>query len=153
MNTMDNPNKFILPERNPITHTKHRREVFWQILLPMLIGVLLILFVVFIVVFTGPQSSSDLSRWANVSTIWLILPSLFFALIFLIILSAFIYLSTVVLRITPRYAHLIQLYFEIGKGKVSQITDLIVKPFVKTRSTWAVLRQVGSLGKQPPGDR
>ena len=152
MNTMDAPNKLLVPERNPLTHAKHKREVFWQIMLPMLIGVLIVLTVAFLIIFTGPQSSSDLSRWADVSMIWLILPSLFIALIFLIILSAFVYLITVVLRITPRYALIVQLYFEIAKHKVSYYSNRITQPIIKTKGIWAVVRHPGRFVKPPMKD-
>jgi hypothetical protein len=150
---MDAPHKLLVSERNPLTHAKHKREVFWQILFPMLIGILLVLSVAFVIIFTGPQSSSDLSRWAAVSTIWLILPSLFFALIILIILSAFVYLITVVLRITPRYALIIQLYFEIAKNKVSYYSNKITEPIIKTRGIWAVVRHPGRFAKRPVEDK
>src|SRR4030043_691586 len=111
---MDVPNKYLVPERNPVTHAKHRREVFWQIILPMLIGLLLVLTVVSIIIFSGTSSTSELSRWADVSMIWLILPSFFIALLFLIILIAFTYLITVVLRLTPRYTRILPLSFVSG---------------------------------------
>jgi uncharacterized BrkB/YihY/UPF0761 family membrane protein len=151
MNTMDALNKLMVTERNPLTHAKHKREVFWQIMIPMLIGVLLVLSVAFGIIF-GFQSSSDLSRWADVSTIWLILPSLFFAFIILIFLSAFVYLITIVLRITPRYAFIVQLYFEIAKHKVSYYSDRITEPIIKTRGIWAVVRHPGRFVKPPVKD-
>ena len=151
MNTMDTPNKLMITERNPLTHAKHKREVFWQIMLPMLIGVLLVLSVAFVIIF-GFQSSSDLSRWADVSTIWLILPSLFFAFFFLILLSAFVYLITVVLRITPRYALIVQLYFEIAKHKVSYYSNRITQPIIQTKGIWAVVRHPGRFVKPPMKD-
>ena len=136
------PNKLMVTDRNPLTHAKHKREVFWQILLPMMIGVLLVLVVAFVIIF-GAQSSSDLSRWADVSTIWLILPSLFITLIFLIILSAFVYLITLLLRLTPRYALIVQLYFEIGKYKVHYYSNRITEPIIKARGFWAVIGHPG----------
>lgn len=147
---MDAPNKFLVPERNPITHAKHKREVFWQIILPMLIGIFLVVGLVTVILFTGPATSAELSRWADVSMIWLILPSLFVAFVFLIILIAFTYLISVVLKMTPRYARIVQLYFEIGKYRISHISDQITAPFVKSRSIWAVVRHPGRFVKRPP---
>ncbi|OGO62703.1 MAG: hypothetical protein A2030_10025 [Chloroflexi bacterium RBG_19FT_COMBO_50_10] len=147
---MNAPHKFPVVERNPITHAKHRREAFWQIIFPMLIGLIIVVAIVVVIIFSGTTSTSDLSRWADVSLIWLILPSLFIALIFLAILIAFTYLISVVLKITPRYARIIQIYFEMGKYKVSHYSNLITAPFVKTRSIWAVMRHPGRFVKQPP---
>jgi hypothetical protein len=147
---MNAPNKYPIVERNPITHAKHRREAFWQIIFPMLIGIILVVTVVVVIIFSGTTSTSDLSRWADVSLIWLILPSLFVALIFLTILIAFTYLISVILKMTPRYARIIQIYFEMGKYRVSHITSQITAPFIKTRSMWAVVRHPGRFGKRPP---
>ena len=147
---MDAPNKFLVPERNPITHARHRREVFWQIILPMLIGILLVVGLVAGIIITGPTSTAELSRWADVSMIWLILPSLFVAFVFLVILIAFTYLISVVLKMTPRYARIVQLYFEIGKYKVSHFSNQVTAPFVKSRSIWAVVRHPGRFVKHSP---
>lgn len=150
---MEPPNKYLLPERNPITHAKHRKEVFWQIIFPMLIGVLLVLVVSIIVLLSATHEATNLSRWADVSLIWLILPSLFFALLLLIFLGGVVYLVTVLLQITPRYACIIQNYFELGKYKVIQISHQITSPIVKGKSMWAVVRNVGKLGRQPPEEQ
>ena len=32
-----------LPERNPVTYERHRKEVMWQILVPVLIGAVIVL--------------------------------------------------------------------------------------------------------------
>lgn len=54
-NTMDMENqaKFQLPERNPVTHAAHRREVFWQITFPFLIALIILLGLVAGVIFAG----------------------------------------------------------------------------------------------------
>lgn len=144
---MDSPTKFLLPERNPITHARHRKEVFWQITIPMAIGVLLFLLVATVVFLSATHEATNLSRWADVSLIWLILPSLFFALLFLVFLTGFIYLIIVFLKLAPNYARIIQQYFEIGKYKIFHFSNLVTRPFIKTRSTWAVVRHLGRIGK------
>jgi uncharacterized membrane protein len=150
---MDTPNKYLVPERNAITHAKHRKEVFWQITLPMLIGLLLALLVVVVIIFSTTTTAADLSRWADVSTIWLILPSLVITLIFLAILIAFTYLISVVLKFTPRYARIVQIYFEIGRYRISHIADQITDPIIKTHSIWAVVRHPGRWGRRPVDEK
>jgi hypothetical protein len=150
---METPNKFVLPERNPVTHARHRKEVFWQIIFPMMVGILLVLVVVLIVLLSATHAATNLSRWADVSLIWLILPSLLIAFIFLVILIAFTYLITIVLKITPPYARVIQLYFETGKYKIIFYSNKVTEPIVKARSVWAVLAHPSRYGKQPPGEK
>lgn len=139
---MDSTNRSRLPERNPKTHALHRREVFWQIIIPLLVGILLVAAAIGAIIFSALQPATGLDRWADVSLIWLIIPALFFALIVLVILIGIGYAITVLLRLLPRYARLIQLYFEVGRDKASQITDLLVAPIVKTHTAMAVVRQI-----------
>jgi uncharacterized membrane protein len=150
---MEAPNKLILPERNPLTHARHRKEVFWQITIPLMIGILLVLVAVTVVLLSATHAATNLSRWADVSLIWLILPSLLIAFIFFIILIAFTYLITIVLKMTPPYARIIQLYFETGKSKVVFYSNKVTEPIVKARSVWAVLAHPSRYGKQPPGEK
>jgi hypothetical protein len=143
---MDTQKRFLLPERNPKTHAEHRREVFWQITLPLAIGLLLLLAAVAAIIFSATQPVTDLERWSDVSLMWMIVPSLFFALIILIVLIGFVYAITFILKIVPRYARVVQLYFELGKGKLSRLSNLSVEPILRVRSIWAVLRLAGRQG-------
>ncbi len=146
---MDTAKKIPFPERNPKTHAEHRREVFWQITLPLIISVLLILAAIGAIIFSVTQPATQLERWADVSLMWLILPSLFFALIILVVLVAFVYAITLLLHVTPRFARLVQYYFEIGEAKVRQVTNWLAEPFLRVESFLAVLRWIGRRGKQP----
>ena len=149
---METLTKSNLPERNPETYAQHKKEVFWQIMFPMLIGIIII-FAMFAFIFVSVRTgASDLSRYADVSLIWLIIPSLIIALIFLVLIAAFIYLFTVVLRILPRYSHLALLYLEIGKYKLIRITSQITNPIVKTKSIWAVVRHPGKFVNRQQND-
>jgi len=98
---MENKPKFQVPERNPATHAIHRREVFWQITFPLIIALLLILGLVGVVIFAGFQGLGEVSRWADVSLIWLLLPALVVVLVMLLMLSGVVYLITRLLAI-PR---------------------------------------------------
>jgi len=141
MNTMDTSNRHNLPERNPKTYAVHRRQVFWQVTLPLVVGILLVLGTIVLIILSATQPVTDLDRWADVSLVWLILPSLFFALILLIILVGVVYAITVIFRLVPRYARVVQLYFELGKDKVSHISNRVVEPILKMHSIWAVLHR------------
>jgi amino acid transporter len=140
---MDTLTKSNLPERNPETYAQHKKEVFWQIMFPMLIGIIILFAMLAFIFISVRGGASDLSRYADVSLIWLIIPSLIIALIFLIFLAAIIYLLTVLLQITPRYSHLILLYFEMGKYKLIHLSSQITEPIVKSKSIWAVVRHPG----------
>jgi uncharacterized membrane protein YhdT len=145
---MDTPRKPVYPERNPKTHALHQREVFWQISLPLVIGILVLVAAVVAIVLSATQPVTDLGRWADVSLMWIILPSLFFALIMLAITIGLVIGVSLLLRIVPCYARILQLYFELGKGKVSQLTNLLAEPILRVKSIWASVRRAGRLGRK-----
>ncbi|HSB66844.1 MAG TPA: hypothetical protein VLD65_09705 [Anaerolineales bacterium] len=149
---MDTQNRQNQPQRNPKTHLEHRREVFWQISLPLVVGILIILATLGAIVFATLQPVTDVERWADVSLIWLILPSLFFALIFLAILAGFIYLVSFLLRLIPRYTLVIQLYFEQARSKVGQLLNLSIEPILRINSIWAAIRYASERGRKPLQD-
>ena len=146
---MDAANKQILPERNPKTYAEHRREVFWQITIPLVLGSLLILAAIAAIVFFATQPAPELDRWADVSLMWLIFPSLFIVLIMLVVLIGIVFAVTVVLQKTPRFALLLQQYVEIGAAKVRQFTNLAAEPILRTHSLLAVLRRLTRRRNKP----
>ena len=145
---MDTSRRSVYPERNPKTHAEHKREVFWQITLPLVIGILLMLAALGAIIFSVAQPVTDVGRWADVSLVWMIAPSLVFALIILVIMIGLVYAISRLLGIIPRYALIIHLFFERIKGKVSQLTNLMVEPILRINSAWAAARRAGRLGKK-----
>ena len=145
---MDTQNRSLHLERNPKTHAEHRREAFWQITFPLVIGIPLLLAAVAVIILSATQPVTDVGRWADVSLMWLILPSLFFALILLVLLIGFVYLISYLLRLIPHYALVVQLYFEAGKNKISQLSNLSIEPILRIRAIWAAMRYAARLGRK-----
>ena len=75
---MDEKPEFVLPERNPKTHAAHRKEVGWQITLPLIIGCLLLALLMTGVIWSAAGANPELRRWADISLVWTLLPALFF---------------------------------------------------------------------------
>ncbi len=148
---MDKQNPFVMPEPNSKIHVQHRREVFWQITLPLLIGIILVLAALAGILFVASGYLGGLERWADVSLIWLIIPTLFFAFLFLILLTGIVYAISMLLRVTPYYSHRVQFYFELGREKVNQVSNQVVEPFLRGKSIWAVLRHPGRWAKHQTG--
>ncbi len=146
---MDTKKQAVQIVRNPQVHAKHRREVFWQITIPLLLGILLLLAALAGVILSAMQASGEVSQWADVSLVWLILPSLLIALIILIILVAIIYGLVILYQKIPHVASLIQFYFQLVQGKISQLTDLSARPFIQLRSFWAALDRIGKVLRHP----
>jgi len=145
---MDTHSRFEQLQRNPKTQAEHRREVFWQISVPLIIGVLLLLAALVGIIVSAVQPVSDVRRWADVSLVWLILPSLFFALLCLVALAGMVVLVSLVLNKLPPLAAMVQLYFEVAREKVSQVSDRLVEPVIKINGLGAALRYIRSLGRR-----
>ena len=145
---MDRSPSRLYPERNPKTHAAHKREVFWQITLPLVVGILLMLAVLVAIILSASQPVTDVSRWADVSLMWLILPSLIALLILLAITVGLVFVITQLLKVFPRYARIIQLFFEKVKGKIGQLTNLMAEPILRINSIWAAARRATQLGRR-----
>ena len=131
---MENKPKFVLPERNPVTHAAHRREVFWQITFPLILALLILLGLAGFVIYAGFQGSANVSRWADVSLIWLLMPAVFVTLVVLIILTGVVYLVSKLLGVLPGYARLVQNFFYLAQVRIKSIADKAVEPVLKLRS-------------------
>ena len=125
-----------LPPPNPVTRERHKREVLLQIMLPFLAFVLLLVVVaVVLAVFQVGQ----VGTWAEISTIFLIVPVLIASIIPLVLLVALAYGVTKLLGIIPPYAHLVQNYFDKGLQYVRRGADLVSEPILKARSGLTVV--------------
>jgi hypothetical protein len=131
---MENKPSFQVPERNPSTYAIHRREVFWQITFPLVIALLLILCMVTGVILAGVKGLGDISRWADISLIWLLIPAIILTLISFIAVIGFIYLVTQLLGILPGYARLGQDYVHLFQVRSKKIANQVVEPFLKLHS-------------------
>jgi hypothetical protein len=133
--------KPILP-RNPITHQRHRREVFWQVTFPILvISVILLLLAVMA---TG-LSAEKASTWADISIIWMIIPALIFSLLTMILLAALVYLTIKLLYILPFYFFKGHNWFLLVNVRIGRIGDNLAEPFLRLRA-WKA--GAGALGRQ-----
>ena len=128
-------------ERNPITHERHRREVFWQITVPVILVVISLLVLAGLVVFQ--TTALQTSVLADISLMWLIVPALFIALILMLFLGGSVYLSVWLIRELPIYfrqAHMWLLY--LGTH-VDSIGNQSVKPIIRLQSFNASMRSLG----------
>jgi hypothetical protein len=126
-----------LPVETSSVHA-HKRQFFWQILIPLLVVMALIL-VIAVLVATG---ATDTRAWADVSTIWLIAPMLVVALIFAAVLGFLIYGFTRLLRVIPRYTGKAQDFFTLLSTWARMIADGAAKPFVWFQQAGAVLKRI-----------
>jgi len=123
--------------RNPVTHAAHRHQVLLQVFMPLAIGVIVILT---LTLGAAIGSLMDVSRWADISLIWLILIYLAFALVFLVVLVAMIFGVAWLLRNLPYYARQAHDLFVMIRVQVGRVSDKAVEPVLRIHSFTAGLK-------------
>ena len=129
-------NETQLPERNPRTHQAHKREVFWQITFPLIVGVILVLVLAVLTLFAATGGGS-VKQAADASLIFLIIPLMIVTVIFTIIFGALAYGIIKLNGMLPFYARQAQDIFMRVRQQVQLGSDKAVEPFLKIRSFFA----------------
>jgi hypothetical protein len=135
---MNDQNKLSDSNQLP-SYRRHKRQTFWQVLLPVLLSALLVLAGLVFLILTATQGdpAGQLSGWADTSLIWLLLPVMGLGLIGILLLGGLIYLLARLLKILPTYTALVQQYFAIGEGWVKGIAARALHPVISAKSAQA----------------
>ena len=119
-----------LPHPDHYSYQLHRKQRVTQIILPMIISMLALIGMVVLISLATFKSNGDVSRWAAISTIWIVIPALLAGLIVLAILVGLIYLMARALGALPHYTGIAQDYAQIARGYIIRGADMIVKPVI-----------------------
>jgi uncharacterized membrane protein len=120
--------KAAIPKPQHASYLTHRKQVLWQVILPILAATVLLIVVIVLICSATFGGRSDVSRWAAISTMWLMLPVMAVLLIFLVVLSAAIYLIARATRIIPTYTGSAQNFAFRVQARVKRVTRAAVKP-------------------------
>jgi predicted PurR-regulated permease PerM len=88
----------------------HRRQVAWQIILPIVLAGLLMIGFAILVGLSTFRGNGDVSRWAAISTIWLVLPVMLAGLLVLVALIGLAYLLGRLAGLIPPYSRQAQVF-------------------------------------------
>jgi fatty acid desaturase len=119
--------KLPFPQEHP-SYQAHRRQMWTQILLPLLMTVLLFLAVIILTSIATFRDNGEVGRWAAISTIWLVIPILFAGLIFLALLAGMIYLLARLIGLIPPYSYQAQRFVYRIEGQVKRGAEMSRKP-------------------------
>jgi hypothetical protein len=126
-----------LPERNPVTHKAHGRQVLWQVTIPLALGVVVVLV---LGVLAGMAGEAEASLWADISIIFLLIPTMMVALLFLLVLAGMIYALLRVLQILPRYALIAQNFSYKLERRARSGANRAAEPIFRYHSFVAAMR-------------
>ncbi len=102
---------------------------FWQIIFPAIAGTIIILLIcIWVVIGVG---AGNISRFAELSAVLLIIPVLFFSLIILVILAACVVLSVKMIRGLPPITSRIVEFLDKIRDGVSKFSEIIVQPVIR----------------------
>ena len=127
-----------LPEVRP-TIRDHKRQVAWQILAPFLVMAVLIIAGAVLVTTGGAARAST---WADVSVIWLLIPALLVAFVFLAVLVTILYGMGKMLQIIPHYTGKAQGIFSRISSGTRRVADGTTKPFFWFKEAGAVVKSI-----------
>lgn len=126
-------------QRNALTYQAHRRQVIWQIYLPIALVILLVVLAGILVILAP---TLQVSRWADIALIMLISITM---------LAAFIFLAITVLSIVGmrRALEMLPYYLFMGQGftyrlrsRLIYFSDRLVEPVIWTRSNYSKLQAI-----------
>lgn len=115
------------PDDHP-SYQQHRKQVWQQILLPILLTVVILIAVIVLTSVATFRDNGEVGRWAAMSTIWILLPVLAAGFVFLIILVALIYLILRLTKLIPSYSYQAQRIFYHIEGGAKRISKMARKP-------------------------
>jgi len=120
--------KATIPKPVHESYLKHRKQLAWQIILPVVLTSLLIVALIVIINIATFRDGGDVGRWAAISTIWIVIPIMLGMLIVFALLGGLIYLLAKLLNITPIYTGMAQDYVHKAAGYIKRGADAAVKP-------------------------
>jgi heme/copper-type cytochrome/quinol oxidase subunit 2 len=112
------------------SYLKHRKQLIWQIILPVVLTALIVVALIVLVNVATFNRGGDVARWAAISTIWIVIPIMIGLLIFFVLLAGLVYLMYKLLNITPTYTGLAQDYIHKAAGYIKRGADAAVKPII-----------------------
>jgi len=119
---------------------RHRRQVFWQILFPVIAAALACALLVGLLTVSSVKGSSAAGKWASISTIWLVVPLMGIGVLFAITLAGLIFLLSRLIRNLPTYTHLVHVYVQIVNVRLDIILNQVSRPQIGMISRWAAWR-------------
>lgn len=120
----------------------HRRQVWRQILLPLIFLALAGLAAGGLTIAVGLSDASRTRLWADVSVIWLLAPALLCALGGVAVLAGMIYVLARLEKAAPRLTSRVQQAAGRVAAATRRVADGVAKPFLWIHQAGAVIRSI-----------
>ena len=131
-------NEIPKPEPNPKTQAAHKRETFWQIALPLIVGLVLVVVLGALTVIAATEGDR-ITQAGDAALIILIVPLMLVTFIFTVIFAGIAYGIIQLNNILPIYTRQAQDAFARVRQQVQMGSDKAVEPILKIQSFFASL--------------
>lgn len=136
---MKSPLPLLRPEDH-LSYQLHRKQVWQQILLPILLAVLILIAVIVLTSVATFRDNGEVGRWAAMSEIWLVIPLIVAGLILLILLIAIIYLVVRLTNLIPPYSYQAQIIFYRIESGAKRINKMARRPVLLFQELRALIK-------------
>jgi hypothetical protein len=130
--------KMPVPQPERESYIKHRRDATRRIILPIVLFTVLIAAIAVLTGVAAAGSNPGVSLWADIATIWVVIPLMFMMLVITALLMGIVYGLARLLKVSPHYTGLAQAYVFWFSAKISIWLDKLTDPVVETK-TWLSL--------------
>ncbi len=120
----------------------YRRQRFWRIYFPVILaGLVVIALSIFLMVTTAGGGNDQDTHWANISLIWLLIPTILGSLIWLVLLGGLIFAMVKVLQVLPPAAATVTHYLMRVSQIACDVSDKVSAPVIKVKGLYAGARR------------
>jgi hypothetical protein len=123
--------KATIPQPVHESYLKHRKQVVWQVIMPVVLASLLCVALIVLINVATFDQGGDVERWAAISTMWITVPIIFGLLIFLAIMVGLVYLMKKMLGITPTYTGMAQDYVHLAESYIKRASEALIQPVLQ----------------------
>lgn len=139
---MDEHRQDPLYRRNPQTASAHRRQVWLQINLPLIIAVLILLALGALVLQAGQSGSAHLGQWSQAVMVVLLFPVILLTFLGLLIVIALMVVIARLAGVVPPYARRAQLSVSRVERAARRNADAVAAPVIRLHGWRAGWRAV-----------
>lgn len=122
--------------------TKHKNQVLSQILIPILATTLVCLIVCIVLVVSSAGEAQSTEQWADISIMFMLLPTLFIGLVGLILLILLGRLTGNINKTLPASLRKIRLTVIRINQNIESAVQKPAKPFISFRSMFAGIKTI-----------
>jgi len=131
-----------LPKPVHESYRKHRKDLAWKILFPVIFSSVLCVGLVVLINFATFRDGGDVARWAGISTIWIAIPTIVGLLIVLAVLGGIIYGLARLLDVTPNYTAMAQDFFHKVEGYAKRGADAVADQVIRINAIGASIGRI-----------